>query len=64
MDRDYTPKQFISFFDACDDADGKWIDSSLPNYGLKCHVVAGVNAAAAAYKKVGTLPFQIIPNVT
>jgi len=42
---------------------GRWSDFSLHNSGPKCHVGAGVNASAAAYKKVGTLPILIIPNV-
>jgi len=29
----------------------RWSDCSLPNLGPKCRVVAGVNAAAAAYKR-------------
>jgi len=50
MDWGYTPKQFISLFVACKNAD-RWVDRfSLPNSGLKCHVVAGVNAAEYAYK--------------
>jgi len=40
-----------------------WSGYSPPNSGLKCHVAAGVNAVAAAYKKVSTLPILIIPNL-
>jgi hypothetical protein len=40
---------------------GRWGDYLLSNSGPKCDVVAGVNAAAAAYKKVGTLSILIIP---
>jgi len=59
MDRSYTPKQFISLFDACiQDQQVKRL------FTTECHPTPGVNAAAAAYKKVCNLPFLIIPKLT
>jgi len=50
MDRGYTPKQFISVFDACN-ADTPVERFSISNLGPKYRVAAGVDAAAAAYKR-------------
>jgi len=49
MDRGYTPKQFISLFDACN-ADPHLELLFTAEFEVQMTLVAEVNAAAAAYK--------------
>jgi len=64
MDLGYTPKQFVSLFDACNNADRQVQRLFTTEFGAQMSRGAGVNAVAAAYKKVGTLSILIIPNLT
>ena len=57
----YTPKEFISVFDACKKADRLMERLFTAEFGDQ---MLRVNGAAAAYIKVGNLPILIIPNIT
>jgi len=50
MDRGYPPKQFISFFDACN-ADLQVDRLFTTEFGVEMSRGVGVNAVAAAYKR-------------
>jgi hypothetical protein len=64
MDRGYTPQQFNTLFDGRSNADRQVKQMFPTNLGPPCSVAAGVNAAAAAYKRYVLIENPVIPSQT